>query len=166
MFLSHLSILRHAIEKDYDVIWILEDDVVFVENPKVLDSLIEELDQIDPDWEFLYTDISSRFVREDGEIEWFSFEQNFGKNFDYALITSEYYEPYEDDDIESIQYRLGAYSMILSKKGIRKLYDYFMNNRMRHAYDVDLNFCEDKHMYQTKRDIVTTYGAFGSSTSF
>ncbi|MCH9631318.1 MAG: hypothetical protein S4CHLAM37_13400 [Chlamydiia bacterium] len=166
VFLSHLSILKHAIEKDYDVIWILEDDVAIVEDPKIIDSLVEELEQIDPDWEFLYTDICSRFVRKNGTIEWNSFEENFGNDFDYSLITSKDYEPYKDDDIQSIQHRLGAYSMILSRKGIRKLYSYFINNRMRYAYDVDLNFCEDKHMYQTNRDVVTTYGTFGSSTSF
>ncbi|PCI95857.1 hypothetical protein COB11_00960 [Candidatus Aerophobetes bacterium] len=166
VFLSHLSIIKHALENNYNRIWILEDDVVFIEDPQVLNSIISRLDEIDPDWEFLFTDVDSRFMKQDGSIIWYTFELNFGKNFDYSLVTSESFQPYESEDVVNIQHRLGAYSMILSRKGMQAIYAYFMKNCMRYAYDVDMNFCKDKHMYQTNRDIVTTHGVFGSTTAF
>ena len=55
-FLSHLTIFRDTLERDYNIIWILGDDVVFSNDPTQLSYLIKKINQVDPDWDILYTD--------------------------------------------------------------------------------------------------------------
>ena len=55
--LSHLSILKDAYDAGYQIIWVLEDDIEIVQDPKILSSLIKNLDSmvgIDG-WDILFT---------------------------------------------------------------------------------------------------------------
>lgn len=166
VFLSHLSIIKNAIENNFNAIWVLEDDVEFIKPKEEILNCLEMLQNHDPDWDFLYTDIDSRQMRKDGTIEWYNFEKMFGAGFESALTTSKFYKPYKDKSLQMIENRLGAYSIIISRRGLKKIWEYFSQNRMKYAYDVDINFCKNKRAYQTTDDFVTTYGIFGSSTSF
>ena len=165
VLLSHLSVIEDAYVNDYDSIWILEDDVEFLVDPSEVDECIQSLDLVDPEWEIFYTDTGSRYKRPDGVVEYYSFEQNFGGKFDLSLITSPKFKKFKNEKFHRIQHRLGAYSMILSRRGIEKIREYFQLNKMKYAYDVDLNFYLDKRMYQSNIDLVTTSGVFGSSTT-
>ena len=53
--LSHLSILQHALAKEFEIIWVMEDDIDFLESPHQLRPLLKELFEIDPDWDLFYT---------------------------------------------------------------------------------------------------------------
>lgn len=164
VFLSHLSIIKHALDKGYDVIWILEDDVIFKKDPKlVLEAFLCEMKNKKISWDILYTDLNSRFQQPDGTLTYYTFESCFGLNFNYKRMESV-------DVIEApflttqVKYRLGAYSMLLSKRGMIKIFDYFIKNKLEYAYDVDLNFIQNKRFFQLFEDFVTTIGNFGSNT--
>jgi len=58
--LSHLSILQHALDKKYQCVWILEDDIVVLRDPKELGDILKKLHQVDPEWDLLFTDLHAR----------------------------------------------------------------------------------------------------------
>lgn len=164
VFLSHLSIIKHSLDKGYEVIWILEDDVIFKKDPKLaLQAFLCEMKNKKISWDILYTDLNSRFQQPDGTLTYYTIESCFGLNFNYKRMESV-------DVIEApflttqVKYRLGAYSMLLSKSGMIKIFDYFIKNKMEYAYDVDLNFIQNKRFFQLFEDFVTTIGNFGSNT--
>ena len=57
--LSHLSIIKDAFDRNYECIWICEDDVKFVGSPNLLSSYINELNSLDQNWGCLYTDTTT-----------------------------------------------------------------------------------------------------------
>ena len=58
--LSHLSVLRDAYQRNFEVIWVMEDDVEFVEDPRQLSDLLAKLSLWDPDWDIFFTDTDFR----------------------------------------------------------------------------------------------------------
>ena len=42
--LSHLSVLQDAYDSGYETIWVIEDDIQVIQDPRLLSSLIDELD--------------------------------------------------------------------------------------------------------------------------
>ncbi len=56
--LTHLSALQNAYVKGYETIWLMEDDILVVEDPHQLSPLIEKLDAIvgHGKWDMLFTD--------------------------------------------------------------------------------------------------------------
>lgn len=57
-YLSHISILKKAYDLGLDRIWVFEDDVVFLKNPKEIEKRMRELDELTPEygWDVLVTD--------------------------------------------------------------------------------------------------------------
>jgi len=51
--------------------------------------------------------------------------------------------------------RYGAYSMIVSKKGIQKILNYFDKNRFYTPYDIDIHFIPKINEYICNEEIVT-----------
>ena len=55
--LSHLSVLQDAIDSGYKTIWVMEDDVEVVQDPRTLSGLIAALDGSGKEkWDILFTD--------------------------------------------------------------------------------------------------------------
>ncbi len=163
-FLSHMSILKEAYEKNYQAIWVLEDDCIlegFEKNR--LENILNELNEKKIPWDALYTDTGSRYLHPDGTLERYDFDKICS-----WLIAKCSYQPKSLQthvtNSQWIQRRLGMYSVILSQTGIKKIWEYFSTHKLQWAYDVDINFIEGKRFLQTKEDIVSTVGAFGSST--
>ena len=164
-FLSHMSILEDAFHKNYSTIWILEDDCEISQNlRRDFSKIFEELYEKNISWDALFTDTGSRYRHADGTLERYEFDtmcQKFikscsllKKNQQESLIHTTW-----------IQRRLGMYSVILSRSGIKKIREYFMTHRLRAAYDVDIHFIPGKRFLQTQEDVVSTQGGFGSSTA-
>lgn len=116
--LSHLTILRHALKNQFAAIWIMEDDITFVNNPHQIRSLLKELTEIDPDWDIFYTDIRNHWNYVIKPIK--------QKNF----IT---------ERLLRVGRRYGTHSIILSKKGIEKVFTYFTEKKISTPIDIDIH---------------------------
>ena len=58
--LSHISIIRDALESGYETIWIMDSATEIRRDPNVLSTYIERANTEIPDWTSLYTDYSER----------------------------------------------------------------------------------------------------------
>ena len=62
-YLSHVSILKKAYDMGLNMIWVFEDDVVFLKDPKEVTSAIERLSAIvNEEWDILHTDDQDWFA--------------------------------------------------------------------------------------------------------
>lgn len=150
--LSHLSCLRDALKKDFDVIWICEDDIKILDNPHKISYYLAELNSLDENWDILYTDIDSRGP--DGNIIK-SLSSDFRPDMkDYSL------EAFIDrtictPNIMKIGQRFGNYSYLISKKGIKKILDYFDQNFLWTAYDIEIHYIPGIREYSLTCDLVS-----------
>lgn len=150
--LSHISTLRDAYKRGYEVIWVCEDDIQICENPHQISDLISQLSEIDSEWDVLYTDSDSK--NSNGEIV-LSLTADFRTDVFHHDIS--YYIKREpvNEEIIKIHQRFGAYSMIISKRGIEKILRYFLDNYMWTSYDIDIHYVPEIKQYCIKRDLVS-----------
>jgi GR25 family glycosyltransferase involved in LPS biosynthesis len=151
--LSHLSILQDAYDSGFQTIWIMEDDVEAIENPRQMSKIIQKLDALIEDWDILFTDIDTKDrngnhvpcraigARPNVKIEPLSF---FFDRF-YSISS----------DLSKIGMRYGAYSMIVRRSGMKKILDYYKTYGIFIPYDMDIWLNPDLEMYSVTRDIVS-----------
>lgn len=153
--LSHLSILKHASEKEYNTILVLEDDI---EIPKELDEisfLLDKLHAIDPDWDIFYLDTDP--THPDGVFTntcMYYLDPRPGQK----LQDNNYYRKKVnvDDCFTRIRRRYCTYSMLISKKGIEKILNYFSHLYVWSALDIDIHYIPGIHQYNSTKEIITT----------
>jgi GR25 family glycosyltransferase involved in LPS biosynthesis len=153
IILSHLSILQDAYDSGFECIWIMEDDVEVISDPRQIPQLIRELNRIVPDWDILFTDTDTKLpdgihvpCRAIGArpnlaiLPLSTFMDNF-----YAVTPH----------IFRIGMRYGAYSMIVHRSGMEKILNYFKTYGIFLPYDMDYWLIPDLKMYSPNRDIVS-----------
>jgi GR25 family glycosyltransferase involved in LPS biosynthesis len=152
--LSHLSIYQDALDRGLKVIWVLEDDVEVMRNPKVLTKLIQELNEIDPEWDVLYTDLD--FIKEDGTfVRSLAFPIDKAHPFPHPLS---YYTRRINvsQNIQMIRSRFGTASMIVSERGMKKALHYFTtNDDILWPYDIEFHYIPDIKQYGVINPVVT-----------
>lgn len=151
--LSHLSILQDAYSREYNCIWILEDDVLVKEDPHVLAPLLKELEKQDPDWDLFYTDIDAK----DGNGNYVPPLNSDFRPGQPARHISYYQEKQKLGEFFRIRQRYGTWSMFVSRSGMQKLLNYYQHVYLWGAYDIDLFYAPNLHCYTTSRDIVTQW---------
>ena len=62
--MSHLSILQHAYDAGFETIWVMEDDIQVMRDPRVLSERIDQLDALvgKTNWDILFTDRDIRDI--------------------------------------------------------------------------------------------------------
>ena len=150
--LSHLSILNDAKKKGYDIVWVCEDDIKICENPHRISSLIETLSKIDNEWDIFYTDPNTK--NSDGVIIP-SLSSDFRPDVPHKRVS--YYRKRftVGPEILKINQRFGCYSMLISKRGIEKILNYFNTMYFWTAYDIDIHYIPYIRQYCIKKDFVT-----------
>ena len=60
--LSHISLLQDAYDSGYETIWVMEDDIAVIRDPRILSDCIDRLDQLvgKNNWDILFTDRDMR----------------------------------------------------------------------------------------------------------
>ncbi len=153
--LSHLSILRDAYDSGYKTIWVMEDDIEVVRDPRVLSDLIVELDSIvgKSGWDILFTDPDTK--ANSGQYvpcaayAWrpnipnlkeskFTLKQDINRSF------------------RRVGSRYGAYSMIVRRSGMRKILDFFNSRQIFLPYDMEFTLPEGIRLFTLKYDVVST----------
>lgn len=150
--LSHVSTVQHAFRNGYEVVWICEDDVEICENPHQLSNLIVKLSEIDPEWDVLYTDSDSK--NSTGTIVP-SLNSDFRPDFPHMDLN--YYIKCDviDQDMIKKNQRFGAYSYVVSRRGMEKILRHFTVNYLWTAYDIDIHYVSGIRQYCVRRDLVS-----------
>lgn len=149
--LTHISILKDASDREFSIIWIMEDDVEFLEDPKQLTNLLSSLFIIDPEWDIFYTDTD--FRKQDGYLRCVGLDPRPGQK----LHPLQYYLTRDccHKDIMRIRIRYGTHSMILSKKGIKKILEYYTSRPIWTVIDAETHYIPGIRQYSSRRDIVS-----------
>ncbi|MFZ4772398.1 MAG: glycosyltransferase family 25 protein [Chlamydiia bacterium] len=152
VFLSHVSILQDAWEKGFETIWICEDDVRFVEDLTRLEKLICHLRVLDPNWDVLFTDAESR--SSEGVIithDVLDLRPEERHTFDFRQLKKKHLTPL----LDKVGRRYGAYSYLVSRRGIEKYLQYYQNRFIYSQYDHDMHYISGLRQYAPRKDYVT-----------
>lgn len=152
--LSHISIIKDANLRNLDLIWILEDDVEFLGDLNQIPPLLEKLSQIDPDWDIFYTDLDFRHAK-GGYLP----VTGLDPRPDQELPSIHYFQQRTalSNEIMQIRIRYGTHSMLISKKGVQKILDYFTHIYLWPAIDGDLHYIPGIREYATRKDLVSNW---------
>lgn len=152
--LSHLSILKDAYDSGYQTIWVMEDDIDVLKDPRIISDLIDKLDALvgKNKWDILFTDIDYRNA-----------EGNYIPCTGYAPRPN--YEPSNPSifakrknispDFTRIGARFGAHSMIIRRSGMKKILDFIQQYSIFLPYDMDFVLPSGIKLYCLTYDVVS-----------
>jgi GR25 family glycosyltransferase involved in LPS biosynthesis len=154
--LSHLSILKDALDSGYETIWVMEDDIEILENPHLLSEMVEKLDQcVGPgNWDILFTDQDIRDKEKHYKpCFWAARRPDFGNSIqqlnDYSLRRD------LSEDFRQIGARWGAHSMIVRRSGMKKILQFFFAHQIFFPYDMEYILPPGIKLFNTRKDIVS-----------
>lgn len=152
--LSHLSILHDALKSGYQTIWVLEDDIEIVSDPTKLTELIEELDATvgKKNWDILFTDRNTRNVH---GVEVPASGMAPRPNFNPQNLKPYMIRKAVGKNFIRIGARFGAYSMIIRRSGIKKIYNFITSKSIFHPYDMDFHLPPGIKLYTVRKNIVS-----------
>ncbi|MDE3045271.1 MAG: glycosyltransferase family 25 protein [Verrucomicrobiota bacterium] len=159
--LSHLSIFKDALDRGFQVIWILEDDADFLEDIQQLPQLLVKLSKIDPLWDAFYTDQDYRNA--DGTyIKACAIDPRPNQPL-YPL--SHYTQKNKvSENIVQIYERYGTHSIFWSQRGLQKALEYFKHVYLWTSFDIDIHYIPDIREYAPTKDIVSNLTHSSSDT--
>lgn len=151
--LSHLSILQDAYNSGYETIWVLEDDIEIVRDPRLISEMIEKLDKKvgKNGWDLFFTDqdtqdATGKYIPCKGYAKRPNFEPKNPERFQKAEQI--------DNNFRKIGARYGAYSMIVRRSGMAKILNFIKKYGIFLPYDMEFYLPEDIRMYTVVQDIV------------
>lgn len=153
--LSHISVLQDAYDSNYETIWVMEDDINVIQDPRTLSDTIDKLDsQIGKEnWDILFTDRDMRDANGEYTTSYYAGVRpdfiNFSKVSDYSFKTP------VGSDFMQIGARSGAHSMILRRSGIKKLLQFFKAHQIFFPYDMEYILPRTIKLFTVVNDIVS-----------
>lgn len=153
--LSHISILQDAYDSGYETIWVMEDDIEVLQDPRMIPDLIAELDRVvgKDQWDILFTD---RDIRDQNGNHkptiWAARRPDYAEalpknNFAENTVVSGHFR--------KIGARYGATSMIVRKSGMKKLLQFFNTHSIFLPYDLDFIYPQNIKLYTVLQDVVS-----------
>ena len=153
--LSHLSVLQDAYDAGYETIWVMEDDIEIIRNPRLVSDLIERLDELagKRGWDILFTD-------RDTKNSYGQYVPNTACAWvpNYVPYDPSRFEKREDisPELRRIGARFGAYSMIVRKSGMKKLLDFIKQHQIFIPYDIVYALPPQIRLFTVTSDVVST----------
>lgn len=152
--LSHISILQDAYDSGYETIWVMEDDIQVIRNPKILCELVHKLDlQVGKGkWDILFTDRDIHSPNgEYSTTYWAAKRPDYPSSYtnDYAMKKS------ISADFMQIGARFGGHSMILRRSGIKKLLQFFKSHQLFFPYDMEYILPRGIKLFSVQTDVVS-----------
>lgn len=148
--LSHLSVLQDAWDSGYETIWVMEDDIEVVQDPRILPNIIEKLDALVKNWDILFTDKDMRDRSGNYTTTYWA-----GRRPDYTSTNDFAMKKNISPDFFQIGARSGAHSMIIRRSGIKKLLQFFKAHQIFLPYDMDFILPRGIKLYTVAEDIVS-----------
>jgi GR25 family glycosyltransferase involved in LPS biosynthesis len=153
--LSHVSVIKDALDRGYKAVWILEDDIEFIEDPHQISGFIAQLNKKDPNWDILYTDIDS--INHLG-VTVPALDADFRPDLHLNYTLEHYLKRIPISyDLMRLGQRYGMYSLLISRKGMKKVYQFFSHVYLWSAIDIDIHYIPTIREYSTRRDIVSIW---------
>ncbi len=153
ILISHLSILQDAYDSGYETIWVFEDDIDVVKDPRLMFERIAQLDAKvgANNWDFLFTDVDSQ----DPDGNYIPCTM-YGKKPNYTPLDPKRYKVRKkiNDLFQVVGVRYGAYSMIVRRSGMKKMLDYVKTTGVFLPYDIEYCLPRGIKMYTVLDDIV------------
>jgi GR25 family glycosyltransferase involved in LPS biosynthesis len=153
--LSHISVLQDAYDSNYETIWVMEDDIDVVADPRQVSSLIEELDrEVGHDnWDVLFTDRDIRDANGNRVTTYWA-----GRRPDFLVFTrlNDYTKKEQiSNHFIKIGARSGGHSMILRRSGIQKLLRFFKAHQIFFPYDMEYILPTGIKLFTVVEDVVS-----------
>jgi GR25 family glycosyltransferase involved in LPS biosynthesis len=159
--LSHLSILKGALEAGYKTIWVMEDEAYFLQDPHVIDSVIEQLDDLigSDGWDVLYTD--SDYLQIDPNLKLFKQIHHILRP-DIAAFNphifsniNTYFTSHRDlgPEFMRINGRGGTHSIIYRTSGMKKILKFYQEHRLFTDYAAELSLIPYLRLFVVKNSI-------------
>lgn len=153
--LSHLSILQDAYNSGYSTIWVMEDDIKVIRNPHLISEIIDKLDLLvgRKNWDILFTDRDTK--NQKGE---YIPCLGYAKKPNFTPFNVERFGKRESisSDLSKVGSRYGAYSMIVSRSGMKKILRFIKKYRIFLPYDLEFYLPNNINLYCVNEDIVST----------
>jgi len=160
--LSHLSVLKDAYDEGYKTIWILEDDIIVVDDPHKLSALLEELDVlVGPEgWDVLYTDFDYLVVDKTKDL---ASQIPLMWRPDMPYLNIQFLAEHKDvgGKFMKIGSRMRAHSMIYRRSGIEKILEFYRAHDNFLPYDQEIALIPGISLYVVKNSVVS----FNETTS-
>jgi GR25 family glycosyltransferase involved in LPS biosynthesis len=154
--LSHLSVLQDAYDSGYETIWVMEDDVEVLSDPRQISKLIDKLDRLigKNGWDVLFTDKDARGP--DGKyVPALGMAQR--PNFNPVNKIQYYIKKRVSPDFFQIGARFGAYSMIIRRSGIKKILNFIKEYKVFLPYDMDYYLPPGIKLYTVAENVVSNF---------
>ncbi len=153
--LSHISVLKDAYDSGYETIWVMEDDIDILKDPRMVPDLIDGLDNVvgKGNWDILFTDRDIRdqegnhrstiWAARRPDYSVYSNQTNFTENRAVS------------NDFRKIGARYGTTSMIIRRSGMKKLLQFYANHSIYLPIDLDMIFPRNIKLYTVMEDVVS-----------
>ena len=156
--LSHISILKDAWDSGYEVIWVMEDDVQVLRDPRTIPDLIDKLNDLvgKGNWDVLFTDQDYRMSESQYMIAYGASKRPDMDCSREARFAERFTQRYDiSPDFRRISARFCTHSMIISRSGIAKLLEFSLVHKIFSAYDLDNYLHPTIQRYSFTYDIVS-----------
>lgn len=153
--LSHMSILKDALDSGYRTIWVMEDDIQVIQDPRLVSDAITKLDKLvgKRGWDILFTDQDTKNQKgEYVECRGYAPKPDFTPKNPGRFAKRENISP----DFRKIGARFGTYSMIVRRSGMRKIYNFIREHKVFLPYDIEFFLPNDIKIFTVRDDIVST----------
>lgn len=153
--MSHISVLQDAFDSGYETIWVMEDDIEVIRDPRMLTELIEELDELvgKENWDVLFTDRDIKDANGNHVTTYWAGRRpdyiGFTKDNDYAM------KKQVSPNFLKVGARSGAHSMIVRRSGIQKLLRFFAAHQVFFPYDMEYILPRGINLYTVDVDVVS-----------
>ena len=151
-WLSHVSILKDALDSGFETIWVMEDDIMLVQDPRMVSDLVERLDHLigKGNWDILFTDRDIRSAD-----NYYVPAYGAAKRPDYGFANDFSMKTEINSEFRRVGARFGTHSMLIRRSGMEKLWNFFKEHHMFLPIDMDLIYPAGIKLYTVLHDVVT-----------
>lgn len=150
--LSFLSVIFDAYKSKYDVAWIMTDEAKIVKNPNLLTGYICQINETYPDWDILYTDMESNEHR---PLEFDRIAPPIRPDIDFE--NEDFYKARANGayPIAKLGLRSGDYSFLISKRGMRKIINYYKMNKFFIPFAIEMQIIPKLRAFTLADEVVS-----------
>jgi hypothetical protein len=152
--LSHLSVMNDALESNYALVWICEDDIEVVRDPRIITKYIDDLDRIvgRENWDLLFT---YRDYRGEGGQYYKAWGAAYRPNIDTRDQERFNIDISISPELKQTGTRFGGHSIIWTREGLKKVLSFYEQYKVFLPYDLDFVLIPNIKMYSVVDDVVT-----------